>query len=51
MNMGDSAEVVTDFVGGKEKKEEVNHSEGSCVTYEGGEKGPKIGSIKYLGSQ
>ena len=27
--MGDSAEVVTDFVGGKEKKEEVNHSEGT----------------------
>ena len=27
--MGDSAEVVTDFVGGKEKKEVVNHSEGT----------------------
>ena len=27
--MGDSAEVVTDLVDGKEKKEEVNHSEGT----------------------
>ena len=35
MNMGDSAEVVTDLVDGKEKKEEVNQYEGSCVTYEG----------------
>ena len=44
MNMGDSAEVVTDLMDGKERKEEVNQYEGSCV------KGPK-GSIKYLGLQ
>ena len=35
MNMRDSAEVVTDLVDGKEKKEEVNQYESSCVTYEG----------------
>ena len=34
MNMGDSAEVVTDL-DGKERKEEVNQYEGSCVSYEG----------------
>ena len=33
--MGDSAEVVTDLVDGKERKEEVYQYEGSCVTYEG----------------
>ena len=46
--MKDSAEVVTDLVDGKERKEEVNQYEGSCVTYEG-VKGAKIWAHKIFG--